>query len=143
MISSHVILTSLFGLCLATNAHALGFELGESKEELKLDYQITVADHKTGRVTIVFTLKDEGRLKPLNSVDLSVPSKDGSGKFHLVTSLKLRERDGSKVARVHIHKDWAKNARIDLKTSHLDGKLEPATWYYHSIRVGKLIAEDK
>jgi hypothetical protein len=60
----------------ATLAWALGIQLGETKEQLKLDYEVSVTDHGTGRVTVTFTLADEGRLKPISSVDLSIPSKD-------------------------------------------------------------------
>lgn len=123
------------------SAQALGMELGQSKEELKLDYTVSVTEHETGRITVVFRLKDEGRLKPLNSVDLSIPSKDGSGYFHLVTALKLRDEGDAKVARVHIHRDWAKNANITLKTSHLDGKSALRTWYYHVVSINKALAK--
>ena len=57
-------------------ALAMGFKLGESKEELKLNYGVSIYDHDTGRVTIKFTLIDAGRLKPITSVDLSIPSKE-------------------------------------------------------------------
>ncbi|HVW00048.1 MAG TPA: hypothetical protein VHB77_06905, partial [Planctomycetaceae bacterium] len=52
---------------------ALGFQLGQSKDELKLKYDLEVQDHGTGRVTAVLKIADEGRLKPLNSVDLVIP----------------------------------------------------------------------
>ena len=59
----------------ASLALALGFELGQAKDELKLKYDVSVYDHDTGRVTVTFRLADEGRLKPINSIDLSIPSK--------------------------------------------------------------------
>ncbi len=120
-------------------AWALGFELGESKEKLKLDYKVTVYDHGTGRVTITFTLADEGRLKPLNSIDFYIPSTDkhksGGNMADLVLSLATREVDGKQVARIHVKKELIEKAEIQLKTSHLDGKQEPLTWYYHSIPI--------
>ncbi|MGB0578827.1 MAG: hypothetical protein ACPGVU_03900 [Limisphaerales bacterium] len=129
-------------LC-ATNAFALGEELGQSKEELKLDYTLSVTEHKTGRITVVFRLEDEGRLKPLSSVDLSIPSDDGTGYFHLVTALKLQAEGDAKVARIHIHRDWTKNANITLKTSHLDGKSSLRTWYYHVVPISKFLKSSK
>ena len=62
-------------------------------------------------VTITFTLADEGRLKPLDSVDLSIPSKDKhkSGGFmsDLSLSLATRKVDGKQVASVHLKKELA------------------------------------
>ena len=57
-------------------AWALGFELGQTKEELKLKYDVSVKDHGTGRVTIVLKIEDYGRLKPVNSVDFYIPAKE-------------------------------------------------------------------
>ena len=128
-------------------ALAMGFQLGESKEELKLEYDLSVYDHDTGRVTIRFSLIDEGRLKPINSVDLSIPSKekhDGGGfKSDLTMSMALRQDGDKQVGRVHIRKDWAERAEIQIKTGHFDGKQEPLTWYYHSIPLKELVARAK
>ena len=56
-------------------AWAEGFGLGESKEELKLKYDVKVTDHGTGRVTIVLTLEDEGRLTPLTDIQFRIPGR--------------------------------------------------------------------
>lgn len=127
----------------ASIAWALGFELGESKEELKLNYDVSVTDHKTGRVTIVLKIADYGRLKPVYSVDLSIPAKEShNGRGHyadLVVALALRKEDGKDVARVHILKELAERASIQLKTNHRDGKQAAATWYYHRIPIAKYL----
>lgn len=126
-------------------AWALGFELGETKEELKLKYDVSVTDHKTGRVTIVLKIEDYGRLKPLFAVDLSIPAKereaDGGHYSDLSVSLALRKEDGKDFARVHILRELAERASIQLKTDHLDGKQSPRTWYYHSIPIAKYLKE--
>jgi len=128
-------------------ALAMGFQLGESKEELKLQYDLSVYDHDTGRVTIEFSLTDAGRLTPITSVDLSIPSDekhDGGGfKSDLTMSMALRKDATKRVGRVHIRKDWAERAEIQIKTGHLDGKQEPLTWYYHSIPLKELVARAK
>lgn len=138
-----IVLALLAISVLAQNAQALGFELSQTKEELKLDYKFTVTDHKTDRVTVVFTLRDEGRMKPLYAVDLSIPSNDGTGKFHLVTPLKLAGEGKDKTVRIHIHKDWLKNASISLKTGHLDGKQQLRTWYYHLVPIHRHLKPEK
>src|SRR5438552_15196913 len=109
-------------LLTADRAWALEFILGQTKEELKLKYDVTVVDHGTGRVTVVLTIADEGRLKPLDTVDLMIPMETGSGSVDLEVSLATREVDGKRVVRVHLRKDWAERAQIWLKTSSFDGK---------------------
>jgi hypothetical protein len=131
-------LISFLGL-MAQPAWALGLQLGETKEQLKLKYDVSVTDHTTGRVTITFTMTDEGRLAPINAIDLVVPSQDGTGYVDLSISLATRKEAGKTVARIHIKKEWAERAEIHLKTSAIDGKSEPLTWYYHSIPLTKYL----
>lgn len=117
----------------ANGVWALGFELAESKDELKLKYEVKVSDHETGRVTAELILSDEGRLGALTAIDLYIPDAKGSGYADLSISLAVRKVDGKQVVTVHLLKDLAERASIQLKTSTLDGKQEPRTWYYHSI----------
>lgn len=120
---------------IANPAWALGFRLGETKEQLKLKYDVSVTDHGTGRVTVGLTIADQGRLKPLTSVDLFIPGKDGTGYVDLSASLAITEKDGKQSVSVHLMRDLAERAEIHLKTSSLDGKKEPLTWYYHAIPI--------
>ncbi len=109
------------GVILTANvAHALGFQLGQTKEQLKLDYQVSVTDHGTGRVTVNVAIADEGRLKPLNSVDLVVRSKDGTNFVDL--SMKLAR--GSSMANWSRQPISERNGprRRMMKTSSLDGR---------------------
>jgi hypothetical protein len=126
-------------------AWALGFELGQTKEELKLKYDMSVTEHKTGRVTVVLKIEDYGRLKPVYAVDLSIPAKEShNGRGHymdLVVSMALQKEGDKDVARVHILRGLAERASIKLKTGHLDGKQSPRTWYYHSIPIAKYLKE--
>jgi hypothetical protein len=123
-------------------AGAIGFILGETKEELKLEYELSVQDHGTGRVTLVFTLADEGRLAPLDEVQLAIPAEekneDGSYWFDLVVAIDMaRADDGKRVGRVHILKEWAERAEIQLNTHTKDGKMDPLTRLRHVIRVAE------
>jgi len=131
----------------ASFALAMGFKLGESKEDLKLNYDVSIYDHDTGRVTIKFILVDAGRLKPITSVDLSIPSKEkhdnGGSKSDFTMSMALRKDGEKRVGSIHIRKVWAERAEIQIKTGHLDGKQEPRTWYYHSIPLNELVARAK
>jgi len=130
----------LAALVLAANsASGEGFGLGETKEQLGLKYDVSVKDHGTGRVTVTLTIADQGRLTPLDSVELAIPSRDGTGFFDLVLSLATRKVDGKLVASVHLKRELAERAEFDLNTSSLDGKKDPHTWYYHAIPIAKYL----
>ena len=129
-------------LAATDRASAIGFILGESKEELKLDYDLSVTDHGTGRVTLVFTLADEGRLAPLDEVQLAIPAEDknedGGHWMDLVVSIDMLKTEGGKfVGRVHLRKAWAERAEIRLNTHTLDGKVDPFTRLHHVIPVAE------
>ena len=121
---------------------AIGEILGQTKEELKLSYDVTTQDHGTGRVTVVLTLADEGRLKPLYAVELVVPSreknKDGGRHMDLFVSIDTVESDdGKRVARVHMTRELAERAEIWLSTSIFDGMQLDMASYHHVIPVAK------
>ncbi len=122
-----------------------GLGLGETKEELELNYDVKVTDHGTGRVTIVFTLEDTGRLKPLSEIQLAIPAKEpnerGSYYSDLTVSMATRKDGNKRVARVHVLRELAERAEIRLTTRHLDGKTEPLTWYFHEIPIAKYLKE--
>src|ERR1700730_2084561 len=61
---------------------AIREKLGPSKDEWGLKYDVAVRDADGDKVTVVFTLADEGRLKPFYSLDLvafSIPKDSRSG----------------------------------------------------------------
>ena len=117
----------------ASLAWALGAQLSESKAELKLKYNLEVSDHGTGRVTAVLKITDEGRLKPLDSVDLVIPGSGKTGYMDLSVSLATSKEEGKTVARAHLKKELAERAELQLKTHALDGKSSARSWYYFSI----------
>jgi hypothetical protein len=135
---------------IAGRAWGLDFGLGETKEELKLKYDIAVEEHSfegasTGRVTVVLTLADEGRLKPLDGVQLDIrgqeKNRDGSYPMDLVLLIDMREaNDGKRVGRVHLRKDLAERAVIRLNTRTMDGKTTNLTGgMYHAIPIAKYL----
>ena len=110
-----------------------------------MKYDVRVKAHGTGRVTIVLTLENEGRLKPLSDIHFGIPAKEpnerGSYYSDLSVSLATRKEGNRRVARVHVLKELARRAEIRLSTSHLDGKTEPLTWYFHTIPIAKYLKE--
>ena len=114
---------------------ALGLELGESKEELKLKYDVSVTDHGTGRVTVVLSIADTGRLGDLTAIEFDVPPAEGTGYVDLSVALAPRVEDGKQVVRVHGLRELVQRGHLQLNTGGLDGKVEPLTWYYHVIPI--------
>ncbi len=135
---SIVFAVTVLAICLAW---AEGFGLGETKEQLKLKYDVSVKDHGTGRVTVNLTITDQGRLKPLDSVDLVIPSKDGTNFVDLSRSLATRKVDGKLLVRVHLKRELAERSEIQLRTSRLDGKQEALTWYFHAIPIAEYLKD--
>ncbi len=127
---------------------ALGEILGQTKEELKLNYELAVYDHGTGRVTATLTIADEGRLAPLDAVELCIPAmekkKDGGQFMDLVVSLDMQKSDhGKRTARVHLNKVMAERAQIWLTTSSFDGKRQPLTRFHHIIPIADCLQSSK
>lgn len=60
----------------ASCALAIGFRLGQTKDDLGLEYDVSICDHDTGRVTVQFSLEDEGRLRPITTIDLHICSEE-------------------------------------------------------------------
>jgi hypothetical protein len=127
----------------AGRASGIGFYLGETKEELKLKYDVVVHDHGDGRVTIEFTLADEGRLKPLDEVQFYIqakqPDKGGGYAADLLVSIDMvkTEGGGKRVGRVEILNELAERAEIVLNTHTLDGKTDLSTRLHHAIPIAK------
>ncbi len=137
---------AMVALLVAPGSSALGFELGETKEELGLDYEVALVDHGTGRVTVTVSIADVGRLAPLSAVQLMVadedgPNEDGASHVDLAVAIEMRNEDGRQVGRVHVRRDWAERGAISLQTRHLDGEETPLTWYYHSIRMAEYLEQ--
>ncbi|HEV7279005.1 MAG TPA: hypothetical protein VGN57_02230 [Pirellulaceae bacterium] len=128
-----ICLVMLAGLTFANRAGAEGYILGETKEALKLDYDVAATDHGTGRVTVVLTIADEGRLEPLDEVQFHVPNQDGTNYVDLSVSLAIRDVDGKRQVAVHGLKETVERAELHLTSRRMDGKAEELTFYVHPI----------
>ncbi|WP_417393523.1 hypothetical protein [Gimesia sp.] len=143
------LITMLFGLLglLLTvhDAWAIEFEIGQSKEELGLKYELSVVDHGTGRVTIELEIADAGKLKPINSISLYIPAEGKTGRPDLMVSLATTTVDGKIQVRAHMKKELAERAQLQLKTTSdpRTGKPTPLTGYYFSIHVTEFIRDKK
>ena len=136
--SFHLPALALLAVLLSTSiALGLGVEIGQSKDELGLKYELAATVHDSTRVTVQLTITDQGKLKPLDSVSLDIPSSDKSGYFDLAVAMATTNIDGNLVATAHLSRELADRAEIRLKThsSPDGGPRSDRSWYYFSIPV--------
>lgn len=131
------VLVGVAVVLMASHAWALDEILGQTKEELKLKYDVSVRDLGNGRVFVFFTITDAGRLSPLRSIELQIPGrdKDKEGRYppDLALSLATRKTDGGEQTGLELTKKLAGRAEIWLTAAQLDGKQMPLTGYVYRI----------
>ncbi len=132
---------------IAEQAWAIYFALGPSKDEWGLKYQVEVEDAGSDMVTVKFTLEDEGRLKPIHSVSLSVLDKQKSSKTSRISHVKGRlefkpTADGKRVGTIQIRKDQVDLASLQVLTQRVDGKFQSAGAAYYDIPLEKHLQDD-
>jgi hypothetical protein len=113
-------------LAAAEAVWASGAILSETKEQLKLQYDVAVIESIRGHISVTFTLADEGRLKPITGVHLYIPAekaeKNGGRYADLYVPLGMKSVDGKQAVNFELTKEWAGRAEIQLITLTLDGK---------------------
>jgi hypothetical protein len=114
--------------------------LGPSKDEWGVKYDVQVKDTGRDTVTVVFTLDDEGRLKPFYSVEVIAMNKEtdsqGGHGYDVKKKIVLKPtEDGRRVGQVQVRKEFLDHAQIRILTERLDG--QPQQWlanYEFSLR---------
>lgn len=124
------------------SACAIYYSLGPSKDEWGLKYEVAVEDAGAGMVTVKFTLLDEGRLKPVHSVSLSVLDKQHSTanarRFNVVGRLEFKTTpDGKRVGQIKLRKDQVDLGNLQVLTQRVDGKFQSAGAAYYDIPLAK------
>jgi hypothetical protein len=125
-------------------AWAIYYGLGPSKDEWGLKYDVEVQDSGSDMLTVVFTLADEGRLKPFYSLELIAFSKqaDGQGRrsYDLKAPIELEETsDGKRIGEVQMRKELVDRAKIRILTQMVDGKRQPSGGAYYDIPITKYV----
>jgi hypothetical protein len=120
--------------------------LGPSKDEWKIKYEVEVKEADGDKLTVVFTLADEGRLKPFYSIDLVAFSKqtDGQGgrTYDLMVPIELKPTaDGKRAGEVQIRKDVLDRATIRIITLTVDGKRQPSGGAFYDIPIKKFASK--
>jgi hypothetical protein len=119
--------------------------LGPSKDEWGLKYDVQVNDAGGDTVTVVFTLADEGRLKPVYSIELIAMSTEtdnqGGHGYDVKAPIVLKTtEDGRRVGQVQIRKEFLDRAQIRILTDRVDGK--PQQWLAnYEMPINKFLAK--
>lgn len=117
--------------------------LGPSKDEWGLKYDVEVNDAGRDTLTVVFTLADEGRLKPFYKIELIAFSKEtddqGGHAYDVKAPIELKTtQDGRRVGQVQIRKEFADRAQFRILTQMVDG--QPQRWLaYYVIPINKFL----
>jgi hypothetical protein len=129
---------------LAGRASAIYYGLGPSKDEWGLKYDVQVTDAGDDKVNIVFTLADEGRLKPFHSLELIAFSKvtdnEGRRSYDMQIPIELKPTaDGKRAAQVQMRKEFLDRAHFRVLTHMVDGQRQPSGGAYYNIQVKKFL----
>jgi hypothetical protein len=123
---------------------AIYYGLGPSKDEWGLKYEVEVHDEGSETLRVVFTLADEGRLKPFHSLELVAFSKqaDSQGRrsYDVKAPIELKAtQDGRRAGQVQIRKEYLNRAKIRILTRMVDGKRQPSGGAYYDIPIAKYL----
>jgi hypothetical protein len=129
---------------MSESSWAIRFGLPPSKDEWSLKYDVEVHDADSDKVTVVFTLADEGRLKPIYSIDLVAFSKQtdsqGGHAYDVMEPIELKlTKDGRRVGQAQMRKQYVDRAKIRIITLTVDGKRQPSGGVFYDIPIGKYV----
>jgi hypothetical protein len=107
---------------------------------LKYDVAVSAAD--SDKLNVVFTLADEGRLKPIYSITAVAFSKEldsqGGRSYDANARIELkRTKDGKRAGQVQIPKETIDRAKIRILTLTVDGQRQTAGAAYYDIPLEK------
>ena len=130
----------------AERCWAIYYALGPSMDEWGLKYDVDVEDAGSDMVTVKFTLIDEGRLKPIHSVSLSVldkaKSSPASKRYTVKGRLEFKTTaDGKRVGRIQLRKQEVDLANLQVLTQRVDGKFQSAGAAYYDIALAEHLNE--
>ncbi len=115
-------------------AWAIYYGLGSSKDEWMLKYDVAVQAVDSNTLNVVFTLADEGRLKPIYSVDLvafSEPDSQGGCSYLAKEAIVLKPtNDGKRSGQAQIRKELADRAMFRILTLTVNGQRQQYAAYY-------------
>ena len=122
---------------------AVFHSLGPSKNEWGLKYDVEVNAADGDKLNVVFTLADQGRLKPIYSatvVAFSNPRSDGGRTYLANAPIDLKSTKDSKLTgQAQIRKEFADRAMIRILTLMVDGRRQTSGAAYYNIPLQKFL----
>ena len=122
---------------------AVFYPLGPSKDEWGLKYDVEVNAADGDKLNVLFTLADEGRLKPIYSATLiafSNPRSDGGRTYLAKAPIELQSaKDGKLTGQAQIRKEFAERAIIQILTLMVDGRRQTSGAKYYDIPLKKFL----
>jgi hypothetical protein len=113
---------------------AVFYALGPSKDEWGMKYDVETSAADGDKLNVLFTLADEGRLKPIYSatvVAFSNPDRDGGRTYLVKAQIDLKStKDGKFTGQVQMPKEFADRAMIRILTLTFDGRRQTSASYY-------------
>ncbi len=113
---------------------AVYYALGPSKDEWGLKYDVEVNAADAEQLNVVFTLADEGRLKPIYSatvIAFSNPDSDGGRRYLVKAQIDLKStKDGKLSGQTQLPKEFADRAMVRILTLTVDGRRYTSARYY-------------
>jgi len=130
-------------LLMSDHSFAIYYGLGPSKDDWGMKYDVAVNEIDRETVSVVFTVADEGRMKPFDLIELIAFNKEtdeqGGHSYDVKAPIVLKKtKDGKLVGQAEMRKEFLDRAQIRILTRTLDGKPQSGLSYYE-IRVKKLL----
>lgn len=123
---------------------AVYYALGPSKDDWGMNFDVEVSAASGDTVNVLFTLADEGRLKPIYAatvVAFSKPYPDGGQAYLAKAEINLKPNRGGKLAgQTQIRKELADRALIRILTLTFDGQRQTAGAKYYDIPLRKFLS---
>lgn len=125
---------------------AVFYALGPSPDDWKLKYEVEVSAVSADTLNVVFTLADEGRLKPIHSITVVAFSKqtDGAGgrSYDVKAPIELKSTAaGKRAGQVRIRREFAERALIRILTLSVDGRRQTRGAAYYDIPLSKFLGK--
>jgi hypothetical protein len=122
---------------------AVFYLLNPSKDEWGLKYDVEVTDGGEDKLNVLFTLADQGRLKPIHSatvVAFTPPDSSGGQSYLVKSRIKLQPtKEGKRAGQVQIPKKFSNIAVIRILTQRVDGRPQTAGAAYYDIPLRRFI----
>ncbi len=142
--SAQTILVVAVTLLMSGRSWAVYNVLGPSKDEWGLRYEVQVTDAGDGTLSVVFTLVEEGRLKPLSLIELIADSTEtdsqGGHAYVVKAPIVLKPTsDGRRAGQVQIRKEFADRARFRILAKNVDGQPQQSGWASYEVPLNKFL----